>query len=647
MFDMRTPENFGEFENAGKLEISGALIAGLAKSALARSALAKAAAFLAVLAISLGVVPFGTGSLGAGFWVSAPLMAQQADPKAQNPQPDPKAQNPQPDPLDILMPLPCGLSMAFRVVAVPAQNYLSDFGLSLGGGGDYSESLVSRPHMAFVASSLTVGEIPEPYRQAASQAMGGHNAAQLYLFGKYEVTAAQWTAVMEGCGAGVQSGSLPKTSVSWFEAVRFTEAWMRWLLQNQPASLPRFSNDAKEVGLVRLPTESEWEYAARGGQAASPEALGSDVPALPQGESIGDYGVVGGALSPIGSRKPNALGIFDTAGNASEMTMDTFRMTIANRLHGAHGGVTVKGGSHLDDASGVRPGRRIEMPFFDSSGAARATNLGFRLVVSAINVPGGRMPALQTEFKSIGDASAAAIPEDDWGPEAAEARARVLAEAQAHAQAVEPTHANDNTPSGRIRSLIETVPEPTHKAALSGLLEDVEKASLARDQRTFAEVQDKFLSILYAAWGIRDTSLRRALQLRRLQHFQNLEAEIPLQMKKKITAQEKTELAGQLDAAKASQAPILAEIPQYDSSLAQQYGYYKTLLFDLNDYDKAMVMMALDAAAKSIQGDDPLTISMNMSLASVAQDVKFVLAGQNNRLSMETLMVKIQQPGRK
>jgi hypothetical protein len=102
-----------------------------------------------------------------------------------------------------------------------------------------------------------------------------------------------------------------------------------------------------------------------------------------------------------------------------------------------------------------------------------------------------------------------------------------------------------------------------------------------------------------------------------------------------------------LEQAKAGQAPLLAELPQYDYSLSQQFNYYKTLLLDLNDYDRALVQAALEATAAALKGDDPLTVSMNRSLVIVVQDVRFVLAGRNDQLNLDRLMVKVQQPAKK
>jgi len=95
---------------------------------------------------------------------------------------------------------------------------------------------------------------------------------------------------------------------------------------------------------------------------------------------------------------PNPLQLFDTAGNASEMTFDLFRFSKDNRLHGAAGGFVIKGGSYRKRRAEIMPGRREEMPFFINDSAFRSSDLGFRVVLSGIVTPQNRINTLRRQW---------------------------------------------------------------------------------------------------------------------------------------------------------------------------------------------------------------------------------------------------------
>jgi len=214
---------------------------------------------------------------------------------------------------------------------------------------------------------------------------------------------------MEGDCAG-QDGPFgpddarPVTGISWFEAVDFTRRYSEWLLKNAPESLPTFSGG--RVGYIRLPTEAEWEYAARGGHIVPRLQMNQEefFPLL--GRAISDFAVftdreavkLPERLAWIGSKDPNPAGLFDTAGNAAEMVLDPFRFSIDNRLHGAAGGIVIKGGSFRKTKGEIMPGRREEVPYFLRDGAFRSSDLGFRVILSGIVTPADREEALAREW---------------------------------------------------------------------------------------------------------------------------------------------------------------------------------------------------------------------------------------------------------
>jgi formylglycine-generating enzyme len=168
-----------------------------------------------------------------------------------------------------------------------------------------------------------------------------------FYIGKYPVTQEQWSLVM-GSNPSQYRGAenLPVENISWKEAEAFVKALR-----------------TKTGKKWRLPTEAEWEYAARsGGKEQKYPGTGSEE-LLPQYAWMDKNS--GLKTHPVGTRKPNALGIYDMAGNVWQWVQDRydpeyFQHSPRNDPKGDPFGVNrlIKGGSAYQDAYSLRASYR-------------------------------------------------------------------------------------------------------------------------------------------------------------------------------------------------------------------------------------------------------------------------------------------------
>jgi len=126
-----------------------------------------------------------------------------------------------------------------------------------------------------------------------------------FWMGKYEVTQAQWAAVMGAVPSPNKGPNLAVDAVSWEDADLFVR---------------RLNRQAQGVHL-RLPTEAEWEYAARAGADTS-YFFGSDKSKLIEYAWCSKQKK--DCVQPVGQLQPNPWGLFDIYGNVSEWCSDWF-----------------------------------------------------------------------------------------------------------------------------------------------------------------------------------------------------------------------------------------------------------------------------------------------------------------------------------
>ena len=235
------------------------------------------------------------------------------------------------------------------------------------------------PEMAVIpAGTFRMGSLASEQNRRDTEGPQRRVTLRSFALGLTEVTFDEWEACVRGGGCGGYRpgdqgwgrGARPVISVSWGDA----RAYVSWL--------------SAETGAVyRLPSESEWEYAARAG-TTTPFHAGATI-STDQANYDGNYvygsgrrGTYRGRTTPVGTFAPNTFGLYDVHGNVWEWVEDCWHGSYreapsdgrAWTVGGDCGRRVLRGGSWSVDPRDLRSAARIGI-----TTGVRDINAGFRV----------------------------------------------------------------------------------------------------------------------------------------------------------------------------------------------------------------------------------------------------------------------------
>ena len=172
---------------------------------------------------------------------------------------------------------------------------------TVSGNKTFTVNGVSFEMVAVKGGTFTMGCTPEQGRDYYGDAHPLHDVTLSdYYIGKFEVTQKLWKAIMEYNPSEDKGDNKPVTNVSYIECVEF---------------IIRLNDNTGQT--FSLPTEAEWEYAARGGNKSKGYVYSGS-------NNCDEVAWNTSSLHNVGTKKPNELGIYDMSGNVYEWCLDWY-----------------------------------------------------------------------------------------------------------------------------------------------------------------------------------------------------------------------------------------------------------------------------------------------------------------------------------
>ena len=225
-----------------------------------------------------------------------------------------------------------------------------------------SETWVNTLDMAFVLVPAGSFDMGSDSGDADEQPVRSVTIRKPFYIGQFEVTQAQWFAVMESdVSEFTDDPNRPVESASWEDA----QAFIAKLNATDPEAT------------YRLPTEAEWEYAARAGSTTA-YTFGDDPAQLDAYAWYADN--AGNITHPVGEKQPNGWGVHGMQGGVWEWVQDRYgaypsEAASESPVQPRGNRRVIRGGSWLSPAEDCRAASRSH-----AHPAFRGAHVGFRLV---------------------------------------------------------------------------------------------------------------------------------------------------------------------------------------------------------------------------------------------------------------------------